>query len=106
MSSSVMLVGRGLVRVAVLGPHVLVELEPDVGELVGRVVSIGDGLGAGDALVLVVELDLDLVVRALLPVLVSGSPRGGAVDVRRPQLVVELPELVFRSLARDLTEGR
>ena len=46
----------------------------------------------------IVELYLDLVVGPLLPVLVARGARCGAIDVERAQVVVELAELVLRTL--------
>ena len=83
-----------LVGVAVLRPHVLVQLQPEVVQPVGAQVVVGDGLGPGHGLLRVVQFHLDVVVGFLLPVLVTGGAARRAVGVRRGQLLVQLAELV------------
>ena len=94
------------VAVAVEVPHVLVELEPEVAELVRAVVDVGDGLLAVDALAAVVQADVHHVVHSLLPVLVPRSPAGRAHAVGRGEHVVELAEGVVVRVAFELGTGR
>ena len=82
------------VTVAVEGAHVLVQLKPHVTKLVRAVVGVRDGFRPVDALGGVVEVDLHVVVCALLPVFVPGSSGSGSVDVGRGQLLSELLEHV------------
>ena len=86
--------GVDLARVAVLRAHVLIELQPQVIQLVRALVVVGDRLAAGDLLFVVVQLDLDVVVRALLPVLVPGRAARSAVGIGRGKFLIELAELV------------
>ena len=91
-----------LARVRVLCPYVLVELHPEVGQFVGRVVVVGDDLGTVETLRLIVELDLHLVVRLVLPVLVSRRAGSRPVHIRRRGFLLDLAELApvdrFRAL--------
>ncbi len=74
---------------------VLVELEPGVGQRVGRVVPVGDGFAGGDALGGLVERCGDDVVGLLLPVGFAWRAGGGAVGVGGWQVHLELAELVL-----------
>jgi hypothetical protein len=83
--------GAGEVGVGVFVEYVLFELEPEVAQFVGGIVEVGDRFGAGNALLLVVEFHLDVVVGPLLPVGRSRRPGGRTVRVgrgqHRPQLL-------------------
>src|SRR5580658_7424692 len=70
----------GVVFGAVL---IFVELHPEVGQLVRRVVEIGDGLRAGEQQFVLIQVAGDIVVAALLPVFWAGCAAGGAIFVRR-----------------------
>ena len=72
----------GLVGPAVFNrPDVLVELDPQKIQHVGRVVVIGDALGAVNGLGDGVEFSLDHVIDLLLPVVLAGKAGGGALIV-------------------------
>ena len=79
-------------QLAVLGLGVLVELDPEVAQHVGRVVAVVDPLAARDSVLLLVEGGLDPVVDLLLPVAVAWRPRGGAGRPWGRELAVELAE--------------
>ncbi len=86
--------GRDVAVVRIAAEHVLVQLHPQVGEGVGRIVVIGDGAGAADGALVFVERRAQGVVGALLPVGVARRARGAARGGRRRQQLVELAELV------------
>ena len=90
------------VAVAVQRADVLVQLNPNVAQLVRAVVGVGDGLGAVDALRLVVQTDFHVVVRLLLPVGVTRGTRCGAVHVGRGQFLSQLAEHVGVDALRSL----
>ncbi len=73
----------GQLRLAVLGPDVLVHLQPQGGQRIRAVVVVGDAAFAAQALGGVVQGTLQVVVGAVLPVLVAGGAAGGAVGVGR-----------------------
>ena len=66
--------------------QILLELQPDVAESVGRVVGVGDALFAANRARGGVQRGADHVVGALLPVGAAGSATAGAYLVRRRQL--------------------
>jgi len=59
--------------VGMLGEEIGIQLQPEIREAVRRVVGIGDGLGAGDAVIFLIDLDVDDVVGSLLPIGGTGS---------------------------------
>ena len=79
---------------------ILVELQPQVRQRVGRVVGVGYRLGAAYTLVFVVEFGGNDVIGFLLPILVSGRTRSGAVGVWRGKKLLKLLEL-----PRDMVGG-
>ncbi len=83
---------------------VLVELQPEIPQGVGRTVGVGDGFAAGDHPPCFVQRHLDVVVGPLLPVAGGRRPRGVAVHVGGGQLGVELTELVDE-IALGLLDG-
>ena len=88
---------------------ILVKLQPQVRERVGRIIGVGNRLGAAYTLVLVVEFHSDNVVCFLLPVLMPGSAGRCTVGVRRGKKLVELLEFardVVSSVANTLRKGR
>ena len=84
----------GAARDRVVLEDVLVELQPEVGQRVGRPVDVGDRLRSGDAVQLLVELRLDAVVGALLPIARAGRSRCAAGDARGGEQGLELRELL------------
>ena len=78
---------RGLrqLGVGIFAKQVLIELQPKIGQRVGRIVVIGDDLGTADALIGVIEFDINRVIGFLLPVAVSRRARSGALFVGRGQ---------------------
>lgn len=60
-------------RVRILASVILIELDPEVSQLIGRIVDVGDGFGAFDGLIVIIELHINHIVGLLLPVHVPGS---------------------------------
>ena len=79
---------------------VLVELQPQVREGIGRIVGVGDSFGAADTLIVVIEFDCNHVIRFLLPILVPRSAGGGAVRVGRRQKLLKLLEFTSQMVGR------
>ncbi len=61
---------------------IFVELQPEIGKLVGGIVEIGDGFRSGKDLFVLVEVAGDVVIATLLPVFGSRCAAGRAVFVR------------------------
>ena len=90
--------GRDVAVVRVAAEHVLVQLHPQVGQGVGRIVVVGDGARAGDGALVLVQRGAQLVVGALLPVGVARGAGCGAGARRGGQQLVELAELVVEAV--------
>jgi hypothetical protein len=88
------LLGGGLLRVAVLGTHVLIHLQPQIVEHIGRIVGVSDGRRTVDAL-LIVQLDVHHIVGLLLIVFVAGRPACRAIGRWSGQILLQLTELAF-----------
>ena len=100
-------VGRHHAGPAAVGPEVvLLELHPEPVERAGRVVGVGDRLPTGEPAGGGVELDVDLVVGLVLPVLVARPPVGGAVltGIRQIQGLEGL-EVVLRDVLAEGGQG-
>jgi hypothetical protein len=89
-------VGRGLRAGAegVVAEAVLLKLEPEVAQLIGRVVVVGDASATDELGRHRVKRDGDVVVDPLLPVALARRARSRALVVRRGQHFLELPERV------------
>ena len=72
----------GIVFPAVL---ILVQLQPQIGELVRRVVEVGDRFRPCEPLLVFIQCSLDVIVAALLPVFGTRGAAGGTIFVRRRQ---------------------
>ena len=69
--------GFGAARDRIVLENILIELQPDVLQGVGRAVDVGDRFAARNAPSLLVERNLDAIVGALLPILrTRGAGRG------------------------------
>ena len=86
----------GAARDGAVFENILIELQPDVGERIRRTIHIGDALGSDQSVTLLVQLDLDAIVRALLPVLCSWCARGGTSRSCGGQQGLELRETQVR----------
>ena len=80
--------------VTVLGPHVLVQLQPNIIQLIRAVVCVSDSLLAINAMCIFIQGHLDVIVRFLLPVHVPRRTGGGSVDIWRGQFSAQLLEFV------------
>ena len=74
---------------------VLVELHPQPGQRIGRIVRIADRGARTRPAAILVERCFDRIIGFLLPILVPRRARRIAIDIRRRQHFVELPELVL-----------
>ena len=92
-------VGIGLV-------DILVQLQPQVAEGVGRLVMVGDAAAAGDFAFGFVQGGAYRVVGALLPVSVARRAGGGAVGIRGGQHFFELAELVVEWFGGESRHGK
>lgn len=79
-SAAVLVVG--IVLCAVL---VLIQLQPKISELVGRVVEVGDRFRPHEPLLIFIQRGFDVIVTALLPVFGAGGSAGRAVFIRGRQ---------------------
>ena len=87
--------------------HILIELHPQVGQGVRTVVAVGNPFRPGKYVGLLVKVQLDVVVRAVLVVGVARSPCRIAVAVGRGQFLLELTELAVRqSVSRNVLGKR
>ena len=74
---------------------ILVQLEPEIGQGVRRIVAVGNEFRGGKALIVLIQSRVDIVVDFLLPVLMTRRTAGVSIDIRRWQNFVQLAELVF-----------
>ena len=74
---------------------VLIKLDPEIREPMGRIVRIGNDLRTTDPLLLIIEDYLNFVIRSLLPVFGTGSPICSANLIRVRKNLVNLTKRVF-----------
>ena len=92
--------------------NVGIQLQPNVAQLVGRFVGVGNLLGSGQQLSLVIYFNVDAVINLLLPVTMTWSPRCDAIIIWRRQnffqlsKLVNLPELSQSFFSRRLCVGK
>ena len=89
------LVGGGFVRIRLGVNHILVQLQPEVGQWMWRVVGVSDDFFPHDALLLIIEFHFDVVVYFLLPIRLSRCARGRAVSIGGRELCPHLPEFAL-----------
>lgn len=77
-------------------------MQPQIAQCIWRIVPVGDGLCARQALVVFIERYLYGIVHFLLPVLVAWLPARGAIDIGSGQHFIELPEFVLEITFRLL----
>ena len=74
---------------------ILIQLQPQIGQRVRAVVSIGNPFAAEKLLRVVVDANIDVVVHLLLPILVARRSGRGPVFIWCWQNLVQLTELIF-----------
>ena len=73
---------------------VLIKLEPEISQFIGRIIEIGDGLRSFQPLPVLIQFANDVVIAALLPVFWAGRATGGAVLIRRGKNATHLFEFI------------
>jgi len=86
---------HGLVPQGLLLKAVLIKLDPEISESMGRIVRIGNDLRTTDPLLLIIEDYLNFVIRSLLPVFGTGSPICSANLIRVRKDLINLTKRVL-----------
>ena len=87
--------GHGQLTKARFLPHILIQLYPEVIQMIGRIVDVLDLLISPDQMLLIIQLNGDLIVGLLLPVKLSGRPRGCPVSIGSVEFSTHLPEFIL-----------
>ena len=93
------------VAIAIQGTYILIQLHPDVAQFVWAVVDVKNAFFAINALIHIVQGDLDVVIGLLLPIFMARCTRGGPINIGGGQFLAQLPKLIVIGLRGNILQG-